>query len=135
MGYLRFDTSEELGVLNELWALDGLFTNYLFAQQKLIKKDRHGAKVTKRQDCAQTPYARASTHDGVSELSRAAMAATFATIHLCVLSDKIETLTARLEHPALTKSLAPVLRVNKSLNRPLHPEVLDEAMNQAPRRI
>jgi len=135
VGYLRFDTAEELGVLNELWALDGLFTNYLLAQQKLIEKHRHGAKVTKRHDSAQTPFVRASTHDGVSELSRAAMAATFATIHLCALSDQIETLTTRLEHLALTQSLAPVRRVNKSFNRPLHPEVLDEATNQTSRRI
>src|SRR5665213_119056 len=135
VGYLRFDTAEELGVLNELWALDGLFTNYLLAQQKLIEKHRHGAKVTKRHDSARTPFIRASTHDGVSELSRAAMAATFATIHLCALSDQIETLTTRLEHLALTKSLAPVRRVNKSFNRPLHPEVLDEATNQVSRRI
>jgi hypothetical protein len=135
VGYLRFDSPEELSVLNELWALDGLFTNYLLAQQKLIEKHRHGAKVTKRHDGARTPYARASTHDGVSELSRAAMAATFATIHLCALSDQIESLTTRLEHLALTKSLAPVRRVNKSFNRPLHPEVLYEATNQASRRI
>lgn len=135
VGYLRFDTPEELQVLNELWALDGLFTNYLLAQQKLIEKHRHGAKVTKRHDTAQTPFARASVHDGVSELSRAAMATTFATIHLCALADQIETLATRLEHLALTKSLAPVRRVNKSFNRPLHPEVLYEATNQASRRI
>jgi len=135
VGYLRFDTQEELSVLNELWALDGLFTNYLLAQQKLIEKHRHGAKVTKRHDRAQTPFARASAHDGVSEISRASMTATFATIHLCALSDQIETLTTRLEHLALTKSLAPTRRVNKSFNRPLHPEKIDEATNQASRRI
>ncbi|MHB8379368.1 MAG: integrase catalytic domain-containing protein [Acidimicrobiales bacterium] len=135
VGYLRCDTSEELSVLNELRALDGLFTNYLLAQQKLIERHRHGAKVTKRHDGAQTPFARASIRDGVSEISRASMAATFATIHLCALSDQIETLNTRLEHLALTKSLAPVRRVNKSFNRPLHPEVLNEATNQASRRI
>ena len=46
VGYLRFDTAGELDVLNELWTLDGLFTNYLLSQQKLIEKHRHGAKVT-----------------------------------------------------------------------------------------
>jgi hypothetical protein len=135
VGYLRFDTAAELSVLNELWTLDGLFTNYLLSQQKLIEKHRHGAKVTKHYDRAQTPFARASAHVGIAEIARAAMAATFATIHLCALSDQIDTLTARLEHLALTKSLAPVRRVNKSFNRPLHPEVLDEAMIQSPRRI
>jgi hypothetical protein len=135
VGYLRFDTDEELRVLNELWALDGLFTNYLLAQQKLIEKHRHGAKVTKRHDLAQTPYQRALAHSGVTEISRAAMRAAFSTIRLCALSDQIETLTIRLEHLALTKSLAPTRRVNKSFNRSLHPDVLYEATNQASRRI
>lgn len=135
VGYLRFDTAEELAVLNELWALDGLFTNYLLSQQKLIEKHRHGATVTKRHDRAKTPFERANAHQGVSEIARASMAATLATIHLCALSDQIDTLTARLEHLALTKSLAPTRRVNKSFNRPLHPEVLDEATNHASRRI
>jgi hypothetical protein len=135
VGYLRFDTEAELGVLNELWALDGLFTNYLLAQQQLIEKHRHGAKVTKRYDRAQTPFARANAHQGVSEISRASMAATFAGIHLCPLADQIDTLTTRLEHLALTKSRAPTRKVNKSFNRPLHPEVLAEAMNQSSRRI
>jgi hypothetical protein len=135
VGYLRFDTTEELHVLNELWALDGLFTNYLLAQQKLIEKHRHGAKVTKRHDRARTPYQRALDHQGVTDISRAAMNATFDSLHLCPLHDQIETLTTRLEHLALTKSLAPIRRVNKSFNRSLHPEKLDEATNQASRRI
>jgi hypothetical protein len=42
---------------------------------------------------------------------------------------------SQLEHLSFTKSLAPVRRVDKSFNRPLQPEVLDEAMNQASRRI
>jgi hypothetical protein len=135
VGYLRFDTEEEVVALNELWARDGLFTNYLLAQQKLTEKHRHGAKVTKRHDRAQTPYARASAHDGVAEIARASMTATFATIHFSSPADQIATLTTRLEHLALTKSLAPTRRVNKSFNRPLHPEKIDEATNQASRRI
>ncbi|HUX05579.1 MAG TPA: transposase family protein, partial [Acidimicrobiales bacterium] len=33
VGYLRFDTTAELELLNRIWALDGTFTNYLLAQQ------------------------------------------------------------------------------------------------------
>jgi hypothetical protein len=136
VGYLRFDTEEELRVLNEIWALDGQFTNYLLAQQKLLEKHRHGAKVTKRHDHARSPFQRAMAHEGVSEISRAAMNATFDALHLCALYDQIETLTTRLERLALDKTLAPTRRVNKSFNnRPFNPEKLDEAMNQASRRI
>jgi hypothetical protein len=58
VGYLRFDTDKELSVLNEIWALDMGYTNYLLAQQKLVFKQRDGSKVTKRYDRATTPLAR-----------------------------------------------------------------------------
>jgi len=63
------------------------------------------------------------------------MDAAFATVHLAALYDQIQSLLEELEHLALTKSLAPVRRVHKAFNRPLHPEVLAEAMKQASRRI
>ena len=135
VGYLRFDTEAELELLNRIWALDGVFTNYLLAQQKLVEKHRHGAKVTKRYDRAQTPYARALAHDQVSEASRNAMNTAFASIRMASVYDQIQSLTVELEHIALTKGLAPIRRVNRAFNRPSHPEVLDEAMNQASRRI
>ena len=46
------------------------------------------------------------------------------------IHDQIQRLTSELEHVALTKGLAPIRRVNKAFNRPLHPEVFDEAMNR-----
>lgn len=134
VGYLRYDTDRELELLNQIWVRDALFTNYLLAQQKLVEKHRHGAKVTKRYDRAQTPYQRAGTHV-LSEDARAAMDAAFAGLHLAALYDQIQSLTAELEHVSLTKGLARIRRVNRSFNRPLHPEVLGEAMNQSSRRI
>ena len=100
-----------------------------------MEKHRHGAKVTKRYDRAQTPYARALAHDGVCEASRSTMDTTFAGVRMALVYDQIQSLTAELEHIALTKGLAPIRRVNRAFNRPSHPEVLDEAMNQASRRI
>ena len=38
VGYLRYDTAAELELLNEIWELDRIFTNYLLPQQKLIAK-------------------------------------------------------------------------------------------------
>ena len=135
VGYLRFDTEHELALLNQIWELDGVFTNYLLAQQKLIEKHRHGAKVTKRYDVAQTPYERALVHEGVTEEARTLMNATFAGVHMASIHDQIQRLSSELEHVALTKGLAPIRRVNKAFNRSLHPEVFDEAMNQSSRRI
>ena len=135
VGYLRFDTEAELELMNRIWALDGVFTNYLLAQQKLVEKHRHGAKVTKRYDAAQTPYARALAHDGLDEAARRTMETTFASIRMASIHDQIQSLVAQLEHVALTKGLASIRRVNRAFSRPSQPEVLDEAMNQASRRI
>jgi hypothetical protein len=54
VGYLRFDTAKELSILNQIWAFDMVYTNYLLAQQKIIFKQRNGSKVTKRYDRAIT---------------------------------------------------------------------------------
>ncbi len=135
VGYLRFDTDAELELLNRIWALDGVFANYLLAQQKLVEKHRHGAKVTKRYDAAQPPYARALAHDGVGETSRSTMETTFASIRMASIHDQIQTLTGELEHVSLTKGLASIRRVNKAFNRPLHPDVFNEEMIHASRRI
>ena len=62
VGYYRYDTPAELAKLNEIWELDALFTNYFLPQQKLIFKQRNGAKVTKRHDTATTPHQRAVAH-------------------------------------------------------------------------
>jgi hypothetical protein len=55
VGYLRY----------EIWALDQRFTNLLCAQQKLISRERVGAKVIKRHDTAQTPHQRAVASSAV----------------------------------------------------------------------
>jgi hypothetical protein len=56
--YLRFDTAKELSVLNEIWALDMIYTNHLLANHRLVFKQLDGAKAIKCYDRAPTPYAR-----------------------------------------------------------------------------
>ena len=55
----------ELALLNQIWELDRVFTNYLLPQQKLVFKQRNGAKVTKRYDTATTPHQRAITDENM----------------------------------------------------------------------
>lgn len=55
-GYLRYDTSEELEIINDLYANDlRLFKNFFQPVMKLVKKERIGGKV-KRKIEAKTPY-------------------------------------------------------------------------------
>jgi hypothetical protein len=136
VGYLRFDSDAELGVLNEIWTLDSIYTNYLLAQQKLIFKARNGAKVTKRYDRAATPHQRALARTELSEACHADMDATMATLRPADLYRAIADLVARLERLSLSKAPArPKTSVNADFNWYRHPEDLREATMQASRRI
>ena len=58
VGDHRYDTPAQLDLLNRIYAMLPLQTNLFSPQQKLVEKDREGAKVTKGYDTAQTPYQR-----------------------------------------------------------------------------
>jgi hypothetical protein len=107
VGYLRYDTDSERAVLNEIWELDRVYTNYLLAQQKLIFKQRTGAKVSKRYDLAATPYQRTSARSDISDACRKTMDTTMGTLRPADLYWAIRELTTRLEHLALSKAPAP----------------------------
>ncbi|MHB8247083.1 MAG: integrase catalytic domain-containing protein [Acidimicrobiales bacterium] len=120
VGYLRFDTDKELLVLNEIWALDMIYTNHLLANQKLVFKQRDGAKVTKRYDRAATPYARALAFADLSPATGKKMKATMDTVRPADLYRRILALTEQLERLALSKAPAPAKpRVNRAFNASL----------------
>jgi len=58
VGYLRYDTEEELDTLNELYLYLGRYNNFFIPVTKLYSKTRVGSKVTKKYDRARTPYRR-----------------------------------------------------------------------------
>jgi hypothetical protein len=58
VGYLRYDTDEELGILNELYSYLRLHINFFIPVRKCISKTRQGSKTKKIYDVAKTPYRR-----------------------------------------------------------------------------
>ncbi|MBX3078180.1 MAG: transposase family protein [Cryobacterium sp.] len=103
VGYHRYDTEAELALLNEIWELDRLFTNYLLPQQKLVFKQRNGAKVTKRYDTATTPHQRAIAWPSTRKMPLIRMNAEFKHVHPAAQSRQILALTGRLEALTLAK--------------------------------
>jgi len=134
VGYLRYDTPAELKLLNKIWALDQRFTNLVCAQQKLISRERVGAKVIKRHDPARTPHQRALAAGIVTPAKRAVLTRALNQLHPGELQRQIDTLVARLERLALTKTSAPPRKINRAFNKSSHPEILDEATNHRSRR-
>lgn len=103
VGYYRYDTPAELAKLNEIWELDRIFTNYYLPQQKLLFKQRNGAKITKRHDAATTPHQRAITHVDMRKRPIITMNAEFKRIKPAALSRHILALTGELEVLAQAK--------------------------------
>ena len=135
VGYLRYDTAAELELLNEIWELDRIFTNYLLPQQKLIAKVRHGAKVTKTHDRAATPHRRAAADPALARMPVIRMNACFKKIRPAALSRQILALTGRLETIATAKQPAPAKpAVNTQWNQYGSRRFSSEATNQRSRR-
>lgn len=97
VGYYRYDTAAELAKLNEIWELDAVFANYFLPQQKLIFKQRQGAKVIKKHDTASTPHQRAVAHEAVRARPKITMNATFKRLKPAALSRQTLALTGQLE--------------------------------------
>ena len=129
VGYLRFDTPAELAVLNEIWDTDWTFTNLLCTQQKLISRDRVGAKVIKRHDPAQTPHQRLIVSGVLTAAQNAVLAKTRDNIRPGELQRHIDALAARLERLALSKTTAPPRPINRAFNKTRRPEISSEATN------
>jgi len=58
IGYDRYSSRAALEVLNRVYNLVRLYVNFFQPVMKLVSKTRHGAKVHKVYDKAQTPYQR-----------------------------------------------------------------------------
>jgi hypothetical protein len=106
VGYHRYDTPAELKLLNEIWPLQSLITNYFLPQQKLPSKVRDGAKVIKRYDRPTNPHRRAEAHGNVCPEDKAITNATFEEINPAAVQRKIQALTAELLTLALAKAAA-----------------------------
>lgn len=106
VGYHRYDTTAELLLLNEIWALQSQMTNYFLPQQKLISKVRDGAKVTKKYDKATTPHRRAKRHEAVAAEDQAILADTYTDLNPAAIQRQIQALTAQLLTLTTSKAAA-----------------------------
>ena len=77
VGYDRYSSRAALEVLNRVYNLLRLYVNFFQPVMKLVSKTRHGAKVHKVYDTAQTPYQRLLKSDVLTETKRQELAATY----------------------------------------------------------
>lgn len=124
-GYHRYDTAAELELLNRIWTRQSDLTNFFYPQQKLIAKERVGAKVIKKYDTATTPHRRAIVAVTVTKKTKIALTRRYTKINPAAAQREIQALTDQLLTLTLAKKAPrtqPTIRAKS-----------DEATNQATR--
>ena len=97
VGYHRYDTPGELVLLNRIWELQRLLTNHFAPQQKLVSKNRAGAKITKKYDKPATPFQRALADDGtVSNVVKTKLKRENKPLNPAAIQREIQALSAEL---------------------------------------
>lgn len=90
VGYHRYDTPEQLALLNRLYALLRLYTNFFLPVMKLKEKVQVGSKKRRVYDDPQTPYARILASPDVSEADKAHLRETYHLLDLVSLRRQID---------------------------------------------
>jgi hypothetical protein len=103
-GYLRYDTEEELELLNGLYRHLSLYLNYFHPVMKLKTKERIGSRVKKVYEAARTPYQRILESSEVPEKNKEKLKQTYAQLNPAELRRKIQKLQRRLLKIATTKN-------------------------------
>jgi len=91
IGYLRYDTREELDCLNDLYLNElGLYKNFFQPVIKLISKERIGGRIKRKYDRAKTPYRRLIESDQISEEEKEKLTATYQSCNPAELKRTID---------------------------------------------
>jgi len=101
VGYLRYDTVEQLEIINELYGYLRLYTNYFQPVMKLIEKTRIGSRVRKKHDKPKTPYQRVLESLNVEEKKKKVLRSEYAKLNPAELKRQITRLQTKLRKLAL----------------------------------
>ncbi len=104
VGYDRYNSRAALEALNRVHNLTRLYVNFFQPVMKLVAKTRHGAKVHKVYDTAQTPYQRLLKAGILTEAKQQELTTTYYHLNPVILlkqiNENLEHLWAMAEYPA-----------------------------------
>ena len=98
VGYHRYDTPQQLDLLNRLYAVMHFYVNFFLPVAKLKEKSRVGSQVKKRYDEPQTPFARVLDSPDVCAQHKALLRETYELLDLVYLRQQIDHLQDLLLH-------------------------------------
>ncbi len=96
VGYYRYDTDQEMEILNDLYALQRLYANFFLPQMKLLEKIREGSKVKKTYDKPKTPYQRVLASRYINAQDKQMLRTQYATLNPAKLRRNMLVLQERL---------------------------------------
>jgi hypothetical protein len=96
-GYDRLEHKELVPLMNEIYRVQNLLSNFFVPQYKLKSKVRIGAKIKKTYDAPKTPYERLLEDSHVSDEQKKKLRETYATLNYFDLQAQREELLARFE--------------------------------------
>ncbi|MGI8419164.1 MAG: hypothetical protein ACR2LN_00810 [Candidatus Levyibacteriota bacterium] len=95
-GYKRFETQEQVDLLNKLYEQLRLYFNFFQATLKLERKERDGAKVKRIYPKAKTPYQRVIEHKDIPEVNKHKLREQYQTLNPAKLLRAIQEITDQL---------------------------------------
>jgi len=121
VGYMRYDSDQEVELLNRLYGRLRLYTNYFQPVMKLVSKERAGARVRKSYDIAKTPYQRLVASPEVSKETKAKLRASYEKLNPAALKREITRLQDALIKVATAKVERPGSRETRAKRSEAHP--------------
>ena len=103
VGYRRYDTLEELEILNEIWEKVADFKNFFQPAMKLVKKERVDGHIKRKYDKPATPYRRIMKYEALSEETKGELQEYYSSLNPVRLKQGIERLQAVLHETYLKK--------------------------------
>jgi hypothetical protein len=96
VGYDRWETEQELALLESIYDDLRLYINFFQPSFKLIAKERIGNKTIKRYDTAKTPYQRVLERNDISLEAKARLMNLYVQLNPAELRRRIDQKTAKL---------------------------------------
>lgn len=97
VGYGRYNIQEQVDILNELYEILRLYTNFFLPVMKLKEKVRIGSREIKKHDKPATPYVRVLRAKDVSKEVKNKLREQYKLLNLVLLKRQIDAILKRLK--------------------------------------
>jgi len=103
LGYARYETKEQLEIIQEILKLVEPYVNFFQPSMKLTGKERVGPKTKKKHDTAKTPYRRLLNCGILNEGRKKELKEYYESLNPLEMKRKINKLTEKLNKTIVTK--------------------------------